>query len=47
MNMKWRRDSADRIRRNGARSILFDHHDGYTTKMFMGWRNIEDLYKQV
>lgn len=28
-------------------SILFDHHDGDTTKMFMGWRNIEDLYKQV
>ena len=30
-----------------GRSILFDHHDGDTTKMFMGWRNIEDLYKQV
>ena len=30
-----------------CRSILFDHHDGDTTKMFMGWHNIEDLYKQV
>lgn len=28
-------------------SLLFDHHDGDTVKMFMGWRNIEDMYKQV
>ena len=27
-------------------NLLFDHHDGETTKMFMGWRNIEDMYKQ-
>ena len=28
-------------------SLLFDHHDGDTTKMFMGWRRLEDMYKQV